>query len=189
MKAREKARERRFPPVATLTADIQRHIEHRPVLASPPSRLYRTRKFLRRHRLPAFGMVGALGFMALIGATIWSFVGRDSSPRPSLTEKRTVVLADFVNGTGDPGFNGAPRQFLAAAFGNSPTVALLPDARVTRTLRFMMRPPDAKLTPDIAAEICERTASAAVVEGSITSAGGEYVLDLTARNCQTGDIL
>jgi tetratricopeptide (TPR) repeat protein len=94
-----------------------------------------------------------------------------------------------VNGTGDPGFDGAPRHILAAEFENSPGLALLPDARVSRTLRFMMRPPEAKLTPEVAAEICERTASAAVVEGSITSLGAGYMLDLRARNCQTGDVL
>src|SRR5262249_54784797 len=80
-----------------------------------------------------------------------------------------IVLADFANATGDPGFNGALRQILAAQLGNSPSLALLPDARVSQTLRLMIRPADAKLTPDVAAEICERTASAAVMEGSITS--------------------
>ena len=73
--------------------------------------------------------------------------------------------------------------------GNRPTSALLSDARMSQTLRLMVRPPDAKLTPDVAAEICERTGSAAVVEGSITSLGSEYMLGLRARNCRTGDVL
>src|SRR5690242_21846247 len=68
MKALEKARERRYHSVSDLAADIQRHIEHRPVLASPPSYLYRSRKFLRRHRLAAFGAAAAFGFLALSGA-------------------------------------------------------------------------------------------------------------------------
>ena len=189
MKALEKARERRYASVSDLAADIQRHLEHRPVLASPPSRVYRVRKFLRRHRLAAFGSVAGLGFIALAGATIWSFAHRDPPPRPRLTDKRTIVLADFANATGDSGFDGALRQILAAQLGNSPSLALLPDARVSQTLRLMMRAADTKLTPAVAAEICERTASAAVVEGSITSLGSEYVLDLRARKCQTGDIL
>ena len=189
MKALEKARERRYASVSDLAADLQRHLEHQPVLASPPSRVYRMRKFLRRHRLAAFGSVAGLGLMALSGATIWSFARRDSPPRPGLTARRTIVLADFANATGDPRFDGAPRQILAAQLGNSPSLALLPDTRVRRTLRLMIRSADTKLTPAVAAEICERTASAAVVEGSITSVGSEYVLELRARKCQTGDVL
>lgn len=189
MKALEKARERRYASVSDLAADIQRHLEHRPVLASPPSRVYHVRKFLRRHRMAAFGSVAGLGFMALGGAAIWLFAHRDPPPRPRLTDRRTIVLADFANATGDSGFNGALRQTLAAQLGNSSSLALLPDARVSQSLRFMMRAADTKLTPAVAAEICERTASVAVVEGSITSLGSEYALDLRARKCQTGDIL
>ena len=65
MKALEKARERRYASVSDFAADIQRYLEHRPVLASPPSRVYRVRKFLRRHRLAAFGSVAGLAFIAL----------------------------------------------------------------------------------------------------------------------------
>ncbi len=70
-----------------------------------------------------------------------------------------------------------------------PSLSLLPDARVTQTLGFMGRRANAKLTPNVAAEICERTASSAVVEGSITSLGNEYLLTLRARNCRTGETL
>ena len=189
MKALEKARERRYASVAELAADIQRHIEHRPVLASPPSRLYRARKFLRRNRPAALGAAAGLAFLLLGGVTVWSLLRRDSPPRPRLAAKNTIVLADFANATGDPVFDGTLRQTLAAQLGNSPNLALLSDARVSQTLRLMGRPADAKLTPDVAAEICERTASAAVVEGSITSLGNEYVLSLRARNCRTGDVL
>jgi eukaryotic-like serine/threonine-protein kinase len=189
MKALEKARERRYASVSDLAADLQRHLEHRPVLASPPSRVYQVRKLLRRHRLAAVGTVVGLAFILLSGVTVWSLARRDSPQRPKLTDKRTIVLADFANATGDPGFDGALRQILAAQLGNSPTLALLPEARVSQTLRFMTRPADTKLTPDVAAEICERTSSEAVVEGSITSLGSEYVLDLRARNCRSGDVL
>ena len=72
---------------------------------------------------------------------------------------------------------------------NSPRLSLLPDARVSQTLGLMGRPASTKLTPDVAAEICERTASVAVVEGSITSLGSEYALSLQARNCRTGEVL
>jgi tetratricopeptide (TPR) repeat protein len=112
-----------------------------------------------------------------------------SGGAPTLTDKRAVVLADFANATGDPVFDAALREILAMQLENSPHLSLLPDARVSQTLGLMGRPANAKLTPDVAAEICERTASAAVVEGSITSLGDKYVLSLRARNCRTGDIL
>jgi serine/threonine protein kinase len=189
LKALEKTRERRYASVAALAADIERHIEDRPVLASPPGRLYRTGKFLRRHRLALLGTAAGLVLILLSGLTVWSLLHRNSPPRPRLAEKKTVVLADFTNATGDPTFSGTLSQTLAGRLGNSPDLALLSDSRVSQTLRFMERPPDAKLTPAIAAEICERTASAAVVEGSITSLGKGYMLSLRSRNCRTGDVL
>jgi serine/threonine protein kinase/Tfp pilus assembly protein PilF len=188
MKALEKRRERRYASVAEFAADIQRHIENRPVLASPPSRLYRTGKFLRRHRLAFLGTTAGLALILLSGVTVWSLLHRAPPPRPRPADKDTIVLADFANDTGDPVF-GTLGQTLAGQLGNSAHLALLSDARVSQTLRLMDRPPDAKLTPAVAAEVCERTASAAVVEGSITSPGNEYVLSLRARNCRTGDVL
>jgi serine/threonine protein kinase len=189
MKALEKTRERRYASVAELAADIQRHIEDRPVLASSPGRVYRAGKFLRRHRLAVLFTAGGLAFILLSMMTVWSLLHRTASLRPRLTEKKTIVLADFANATGDPVYDGTLRQNLAVRLGNSPNLAMLSDARVSQTLRLMDRPTDAKLTPAIAAEICERTASAAVIEGSITSLGNGYMLGLRARNCRTGDVL
>jgi non-specific serine/threonine protein kinase/serine/threonine-protein kinase len=100
MKALEKARERRYASVSDLAADIQRHVEHRPVWASPPSRVYRAGKFLRRHRLAAVGTVAGAVFLVLSGLTVWSLT-RDSVRKPKLTDKDTIVLADFDNKTGD----------------------------------------------------------------------------------------
>src|SRR5579871_4647512 len=82
MKALEKSRERRYASIADFAADIQRYIEHRPVLASPPSRLYRARKFVRRHRTAAISITAGLAFLALGGITVWSLVRRDSPPIP-----------------------------------------------------------------------------------------------------------
>ena len=218
MKALEKVRERRYASVAELTADIQRYIEHRAVLASPPSRLYRARKLLRRHRPAVFGAAAGLAFILLTGVTVWSLLpalllvtlsfllGRhsqnlytqvrvksrtrhDSPPKPRVADKGTIVLGDFANTTGDPVFDGTLRQILAVELGKSPYLSVLSDARTSETLRLMVRAPDAKLTPDVASEICERTGSAAVMEGSIARLGSQYVFDLRARNCRTGDIL
>ncbi len=139
MKALEKTRELRYGSVADLAADLQQYLDHRPVLAAPPGRVYRTRKFLRRHRLAAAGAVAGLGFIALGGATIWLFTHHDPSVGAGVKDKHTIVLAEFGNTTRDAGYDGALRQILAAQLGNSPSLALIPDARVTQTLHLMMR--------------------------------------------------
>jgi len=103
--------------------------------------------------------------------------------------KRTIVLGDFANTTGDAVFDGALRAMMAVELGKSPDISVLSDVRIKETLRLMLRPADVKLTSDVAAEIGERTGCAAVVEGSIARIGRQYVLGLRARNCRTGDIL
>ncbi|SPE36695.1 Serine/threonine protein kinase with TPR repeats [Candidatus Sulfopaludibacter sp. SbA6] len=108
---------------------------------------------------------------------------------PKLTDKDTIVLADFTNTTGDSVFDGTLRQGLAVQLQQSPFLSLVSEKRTQNTLRLMGRPADAPLTPDLAREVCERTASAAVLDGSIASIGTQYVLGLRARNCRTGDVL
>jgi serine/threonine protein kinase/tetratricopeptide (TPR) repeat protein len=187
MKALEKARERRYASVSDFVADIQRHLEHRPVLASPPSRLYRARKFLRRHRLGVLGAAAGILFLALSGVTAWSL--SHSAPRPKLTDKDTIVLADFDNKTGDPVFDDTLRQGLSVELQQSPFLELISDQQVQQTLALMGQPKDARLTSEIAQQVCERTASAAVLEGSIARLGSQYVLGLRAKNCNTGNML
>ena len=188
MKALEKVRERRYASVSDLAADIQRYLEDRPVLASPPGRIYRTRKFLRRHRLAALGTTAGAGFLLLSGVTVWSLV-RDSAARPKLTARDTIVLADFDNKTGDPVFDDTLRQGLAVELQQSPYLALISDRTVQQTLTLMGQPKDARLTPEIAQQVCERTGSAAVLDGSIARVGSQYVLGLRAKDCNTGSIL
>ena len=106
-----------------------------------------------------------------------------------LTDKDTIVLADFSNTTGDSVFDGTLRQGLAVQLEQSPFLSLISEERIQQVLRLMGKPADARLTPVIAREICERTASAAVLEGSIASLGSQYVLGLRAENCRTGDVL
>ena len=113
----------------------------------------------------------------------------DRPQTPALTDKDTIVLADFDNRTGDAMFDGTLRQGLAVQLEQSPFLSLVSDERVQRTLRLMGQPADAHLTPELAREICERTSSAAVLEGSVASLGSQYVIGLRARNCSTGDIL
>jgi eukaryotic-like serine/threonine-protein kinase len=106
-----------------------------------------------------------------------------------LTEKDTVILADFDNSTGDPVFDGTLRQGMAVQLEQSPFLSLISDERIQRTLRLMGQPADARLTPALAREICERIASAAVLDGSIASLGTQYVLGLRATDCRTGKVL
>ena len=108
---------------------------------------------------------------------------------PKLSDKDTIVLADFANSTGDPVFDGTLRQGLAVQLEQSPFLSLVPEDRVQQTLRMMSQPADAHLTPQLAREVCQRTASAAVLQGSIAALGNQYVLGLRAENCRTGKVL
>lgn len=109
--------------------------------------------------------------------------------RPKLTDKDTIVLADFANSTGDPVFDGTLRQGLTLELEQSPFLKLISEQRVRQMLRLMRRPVQTRLTPELALEICQRTGSTAVLEGSMQGIGSQYVLGLRATNCSTGDIL
>src|SRR5271167_119949 len=135
------------------------------------------------------------GWAAVAGASIlvvglalggWLFFSRKVH---ALTDKDTIVLADFANSTGDPVFDGTLRQGLAVQLEQSPFLSLVPEDRVQQTLRMMSQPADAHLTPQLAREVCQRTASAAMLQGSIAALGNQYVLGLRAENCHTGKVL
>ncbi len=106
-----------------------------------------------------------------------------------LKDKDTVVLAEFANTTGDPVFDGTLRQGLSAQLEQSPFLNLLSDERVTQTLALMAEPKNAALTAERARQVCQRTASAATIDGSISRLGNQYVLGLRALNCRSGDVL
>ena len=115
--------------------------------------------------------------------------GYSISPHATLTDKDTIVLADFENKTGDPVFDDTLRQGLSVELQQSPFLSLISDRQVQQQLALMGQPKEARLTSDVAQQICERTASAMVLEGSIASLGSQYVLGLRARNCNTGNIV
>jgi DNA-binding winged helix-turn-helix (wHTH) protein/tetratricopeptide (TPR) repeat protein len=106
-----------------------------------------------------------------------------------LTDKDTVVLAEIANRTGDPVFDDALRQGLSAQLEQSPFLSLLSDDRIAATLSLMAQPKDAKLTHDLALDVCQRTASVALLDGAITQVGTRYLLTLKATSCSNGDSL
>ena len=106
-----------------------------------------------------------------------------------LTAKDTIVLADFANTTGDTVFDHTLRQGLSAELEQSPFLNILSDERVAHTLSLMAQPRNAPLTSQLANEVCQRTASAVTIEGSIANLGSQYVLGLKAVNCRNGDAL
>ena len=106
--------------------------------------------------------------------------------KPRLTEKDMLVLADFLNTTGDPVFDDALKYGLRAQLEQSPFLNLLSDQQVAEELRLMARQAGERLTPDLARDLCRRIGSKAVLNGSISSLGSHYVISLSATNCQTG---
>jgi serine/threonine protein kinase/Flp pilus assembly protein TadD len=106
-----------------------------------------------------------------------------------LTDKDTIVLADFSNSTNDPVFDGALRQGLEAQLAQSPFLAIVSEQRVQQTLRQMDKPSETRLTPQVAQEVCQRTNSAAVLHGSIAQIGSQYSLVLNAVSCAGGESL
>ena len=107
----------------------------------------------------------------------------------ALTEKDSILLTDFVNTTGDPVFDGTLKQALAVQLEQSPYLNVFPQERVRDTLRFMGQSPDERVTPDLARDICQREGIKAVLNSSISNIGTQYVVDVNAVNCQTGDSL
>ena len=99
------------------------------------------------------------------------------------------MLAEFANSTGDKVFDDTLRQGIAVQLEQSPYLSLISDRRIRHTLALMGMSGDVKLTPELAREVCARTGSAAVLEGSIARLGSQYVLGLSAKSCRTGETL
>jgi len=117
------------------------------------------------------------------------FYVRSQQTTRHLTDKDTIVLADFANSTGDEVFDDTLKTALSVALNQSPFLNVLSDNKVAATLKLMTRPADTKLTPELAHELCQRAGSKAYIAGSIASLGSKYVLGLKAVDCQSGDPL
>ena len=173
-KCLENDRELRYQHASEIRADLQR-------LKRDSDSTTSAKPGAKRWRL---AVPAAAAGLALFAAGYFYF-----HRTPKLTDKDTIVLADFTNTTGDPVFDGTLRQGLAIQLEQSPFLRLVSEQRIHQSLRLMGQPADARLTPALAQEICERTASAAVLDGSIASLGSQYVLALRAKTCRTGDVL
>jgi serine/threonine protein kinase/tetratricopeptide (TPR) repeat protein len=142
---------------------------------------------LFRILVPAAIVLVAL--LVAAGLYLRSRPGTSAANATPLTEKDTVVLADFDNKTGDAVFDDALKQALAVQLGQSPFLNILSERRVEETLRLMGRPSTDRITRDVARELCIRTGSKAIVLGSVSNLGGQYVIGLNTVGCSSGDTL
>jgi DNA-binding winged helix-turn-helix (wHTH) protein/tetratricopeptide (TPR) repeat protein len=147
---------------------------------------------IHRHA-PIFGLSRRLwlGVFAGVALTLFVLAGAVSVSRskPKLKEKDTIVLADFANSTGNTLFDDTLKTALGISLRQSPFLNVLPEGEVASTLKLMTRPDGARLTPEIARDLCLRGGSKVYVAEAIGSLGSEYVLELKAVNCQNGDTL
>ena len=133
------------------------------------------------------GMIAAallIAVAAVAGGLWWH-----SRQAPKLSERDTLVVADFSNATGEPVFDETLKQALKVQLEQSPFLNVLSDQKVGQELKFMGRSKDTFLTPDVAREVCQRSQSKAVLNGSIASLGRHYAIALEAQECQTGDAI
>lgn len=135
-----------------------------------------------RFLLPGVAAVVLLG----LGIGAWFRYGHKGNV---LGHNDTIVLADFANGTGDPVFNDALRQGLAVQLEQSPFLSLISEKLIQQYLRLMGQSPDARLTPELARDLCQRAGSKAYIGGAISNLGKDYLIAIHAVNCATGDSL
>jgi serine/threonine protein kinase/tetratricopeptide (TPR) repeat protein len=184
-KAMEKDRKLRYQSATEIGADL-----HRLKRDSETGRIYSTtaKGGLKPGAKSSRWWVvcGAALVVIALTASGWLFF---SGKTHALTDKDTVVLADFTNTTGDAVFDGTLRQGLSVQLEQSPFLSLVSDQQIQQSLRMMGQPGDAKVTPVIARELCQRTGSAAVLDGSIGQIGTQYLLTLKAVNCVSGESL
>ena len=154
------------------------HLNIRPVSASMER--------ARHAALRSWALAGIvlLVLLCIVAMSVWRIKSKTAAKVDG-----NVVLADFTNTTGEPAFDTALRQGLAAQLDQSPNLGLISDTRIAQTMKLMAQPAQARLTSDLARQVCERTASDALIDGSISKLGSQYVLGLRALECRTGDLL
>jgi eukaryotic-like serine/threonine-protein kinase len=193
--------EQTYTPSPSAAAELQGRVEKRPSAAPSPISARGTTPAVAPMALsdavtPALIAKKTTGWKIVIAAailvvaalTVGGLYYRSHRSLP-LTDKDTVVLGDFANSTGDPVFDDTLKTALNVSLSQSPFLNVLSENKVAGTLKQMTRPRDTKLTPDVSRELCQRAGSKAYIAGSIASLGTQYVLELKAVNCQTGEVL
>ncbi len=179
-RAVEKHREQRYQSAAEIRADLQN-------IASGRSNKVDVRESRKRFRwLPLTAASAFLGIVIVAGGWYWYW--RSHRP-PKLTERDTIVVADFDNKTGDAVFDDTLKQGLSVQLGQSPFLDLVSDRTVNATLELMGRHAGDHLTPEVAREVCQRTGSKAMLTGSIAGFGSQYAIELKAVDCNMGSLL
>jgi eukaryotic-like serine/threonine-protein kinase len=183
-KALEKDRELRYQHASEIRTDLKRLRRETESGQSPVASAAPVAKVRRTPR--TWKVVIPVGLVAaVIGAGALFYARR----APALTEKDSIVLADFDNKTGDPVFDETLKQALAVDLEQSPFLNIVSDRKIAATLRLMGRSPDATVTGEVARDLCQRVGGKAMLAGSISALGNEYVIGLNAINCATGDAL
>jgi len=183
-KALEKDRELRYQHASELRSDLKRF--KRETESGPTAVVGAAPAGQRKPRVAGWKLALSAGAVAIVIAAGAFFYSHRAT---ALTEKDTIVLADFDNKTGDPVFDDTLKQALAVDVGQSPFLNILSDRKMAATLRLMGRSPELPVTGDLARELCQRVGSKAMVAGSISALGSNYVIGLSAINCATGDAL
>jgi hypothetical protein len=185
-KALEKDRKLRYHSAAEIRADLQRLKRDSDSSRGAAITAQVESKPAGESTLFKWAVAGAT--IVVIGLAVggWLFFSRKAH---ALTDKDTIVLADFDNKTGDAVFDGTLRQGFSVQLEQSPFLSIIPDEQIQQTLQMMGQKPDVKLTPEIARELCQRTGSAAVLDGSIAQIGTQYLMTVKAVNCVSGESL
>jgi len=186
-KALEKDREMRFQHAADMRTDLQR-LKRDTETGRVPTASSGTVAAIAVAKKRSLWKIMVPSVIVVVALAAGGLYYRSHRAKP-LTEKDTVVLADFANSTGDAVFDDTLKTALTVALQQSPFLNVLSDGKVAKTLKLMTRPADTKLTPDVARELCQRAGSKAYIAGAIASLGSEYVLALKAVTCQSGDTL
>jgi len=188
-KALEKDRDLRYQTAKDIRTDLQRLKRDTATGRVPAasSDHVRTGALARSGRAKLGWILAAVVVIAAVFGELYYRSRTQSTHR--LTEKDTIVLADFANSTGDAVFDDTLKTALSVSLNQSPFLNVLFDNKVAATLKLMTRPADTKLTPEVTRELCQRAGSKAYIAGSIASLGSQYVLGLKAVNCQSGDPL